>query len=286
MKDDSAKSMSIRAKINNFAKAKGISPQHALQSFFAERFLARIEKSRYVKNLAIKGGTLMSSILGVAQRTTMDVDTTVIGLRVDEELVKRIVVEVAATDVGDGIRFDVDLSAPGTITKDDDYGGYSIGMTAVLGTIRLPIGIDVTFGDVITPKAEKRQFTTILDDKTRITVYAYTVETLIAEKIQTVLSRGDANTRPRDFYDLYMLARQGEYDEALLREAVANTFRNRHSEDALLGWRKVVDAVNGSEAIRRQWERYRASASYAKEIDFAAAIKAVQAFFELVTKKA
>ena len=95
MKDDVAKSMSIRARINNFAKAKGISPQHALQAFFAERFLARIERSRYAKNLAVKGGTLMSSILGVAQRTTMDVDATVIGLRVDEEAVKGIVAEVA-----------------------------------------------------------------------------------------------------------------------------------------------------------------------------------------------
>jgi len=282
MKDDSAKSMSIRAKINNFAKAKGVSPQHALQSFFAERFLARIEKSRYVKNLAIKGGTLMSSILGVAQRTTMDVDATVIGLRADEELVKKIVAEVAATDVGDGIRFDVDLSAPGTITKDDDYGGYSIGMTAILGTIRLPIGIDVTFGDVITPKAEKRQFTTILDDKTRISVYAYTVETLIAEKLQTVLSRGDANTRHRDFYDLYMLKERGGFDEALFREAVANTFKNRHSEEMLSSWRKIVDVVGSSEAMRRQWERYRSSTSYAKEVDFDVAVQAVRDFFELL----
>lgn len=112
-------STSVRTKINKFAKAMGISPQHALQSFFAERFLARIEKSRYVKNLAIKGGTLMSSILGVAQRTMMDIDTTVFGLRVDENMVKAIVADVAATDVGDGIRFDVDLSTPGMIRKDD-----------------------------------------------------------------------------------------------------------------------------------------------------------------------
>ena len=279
MKDDVAKSMSIRARINNFAKAKGISPQHALQAFFAERFLARIERSRYAKNLAVKGGTLMSSILGVAQRTTMDVDATVIGLRVDEEAVKGIVAEVAATDVGDGIRFEVDLSAPDAIRKDDDYGGFSVAMQAVLGTIRLPIGIDVTFGDVITPKAERRRFSTILDDKVAISVYAYTVETVIAEKLQTVLSRGDANTRPRDYYDLYMLYERGGFDWALLREAVANTFRNRHSEDSLADWRKIVSAVGGSEEMTRQWERYRASAPYAKDIGFASTVRAVQAYF-------
>jgi len=153
-------------------------------------------------------------------------------------------------------------------------------MIAVLGTIQRPIGIDVTFGDVITPKAERRQFSTILDDETKITVYAYTVETLIAEKLQTVLSRGDVNTRPRDFYDLYMLAERGGFDEELLREAVANTFRNRHSEAALTGWRKIVDAVGDSEAMRGHWERYRWGASYAKDIDFAATVQAVRQFFE------
>ena len=151
MKNDIAKSMSLRAKINNFAKANGISPQHALQAFFAERFLARIGKSKYVKNLAIKGGALMSDILGVAKRTTMDIDVTVVGMHADEDVIKRVVAEVAAIDVGDGVVFEVNLSEPGTITKDDDYGGYSISMHALLGTIRLPIAIDLTFGDIITP---------------------------------------------------------------------------------------------------------------------------------------
>lgn len=280
MKNGNARSMSIRAKINNFAKGKGISPQHAMQSFFAERFLARIEKSCYVKNLAVKGGTLMSSILGIAQRTTMDIDATVIGMRVDEETVKRIVADVAATDVGDGIRFEVDLSSPGAIRKDDDYGGYSIGMLAVLGSIRIPIGIDVTFGDVITPKAEKWCFSTILDDNVKISVYAYTVETVIAEKLQTVLSRGDVNTRPRDYYDLYMLYEHGGFDWALLREAVANTFRNRHSEELLGIWRTIVEAVSRSDDMARHWDRYRANAPYANGIEFGETVKVVRAYFE------
>jgi len=280
MSDDTARSMSIRAKINNFAKANGISPQHALQTFFAERFLARVEKSAYAANLAVKGGTLMSAILGVSQRTTMDVDATVIGMHADEDVIRKIVADVAATDVGDGIVFEVDLSHPGVITKDDEYGGYSISMHALLGTIRLPISVDLTFGDVITPKAEKRMITTILDDRVRISIYAYTVETLIAEKLQTVLHRGDANTRPRDFYDLYMLLERGVFDWDVLREAVANTFRNRHSEPYLSDWRKIVAAVAASGKMQKEWGRYRASAAYARGLEFASLIAAVETFFD------
>ena len=283
MKSGNAQSMSLRAKVNNFAKAKGISPQHALQAFFAERLLARIEKSRYRKNLAVKGGTLMGAILGIAQRTTMDVDATVIGLHLDADSAKELVAEVAATDVGDGIRFKIDPSSPNTIAKDDDYGGFSVGLTASFGSIRLPIGIDLTVGDVITPKAERRRFAAILDDRVKISVYAYTVETLIAEKLQTVLRRGDANTRPRDFYDLHMLKMRGGIDLPTLRRAVVRTFRNRHSEDALQRWRTVLSAVAESEAMRRQWERYRANAPYAKGISFEATVQSVQEFLEMVT---
>ena len=283
MKSGNAQSMSLRAKVNNFAKAKGISPQHALQAFFAERLLARIEKSRYRKNIAIKGGTLMGAILGIAQRTTMDVDATVIGLRLDAVSAKELVAEVAATDVGDGIHFEIDPASPNTIAKDDDYGGFSVGLTASFGSIRLPIGIDLTVGDIITPKAERRRFTTILDDRVKISVYAYTVETLIAEKLQTVLRRGDANTRPRDFYDLHMLKMRGGIDLPTLRRAVIRTFRNRHSEDELQRWRTVLSTVAESEAMRRQWERYRANAPYAKGISFETTVQSVQESLEMVT---
>lgn len=283
MKSVNAQSMSLRAKVNNFAKAKGLSPQHALQAFFAERLLARIEKSRYRKNLAVKGGTLMGAILGIAQRTTMDVDATVIGLRLDADSAKELVAEVAATDVGGGIRFEIDPSAPSAIAKDDDSGGFSVGLTASFGSIRLPIGIDLTVGDVITPKAERRRFATILDDRVEISVYAYTVETLIAEKLQTVLRRGDANTRPRDFYDLHMLKMRGGINLPMLRRAVIRTFKNRHSEDALQRWRTVLSVVDESEAMRRQWERYRASAPYAKGISFEATVRSVQEFLEMLT---
>jgi predicted nucleotidyltransferase component of viral defense system len=263
-----SQSMSLRARINNYARKEGVSPQLALQGFFIERFLARVERSRYSGNLAVKGGTLMCAILGLPQRTTMDVDATLLGIRADEETIVRIVEAVAAVDAGDGIRFHRDDSVQTAITKDDEYGGIGIGLVAEFGTIRLPIGIDVTYGDVITPAPEWRSFASVVDANVRIRVLAYTVETLMAEKIQSILKRGVATTRPRDFYDLHMLRLRKGYAPETLRTAVANTVRNRKSEDYFEKRTEILDAIAGSEFQRRQWDRYRKKYPYARGIGF------------------
>ena len=260
--------MALRARINNFAKSKGLSPQLALQSFFIERFLARIEKSSYAGNLVIKGGALMCEILGLPQRTTMDIDATVVGLRTDERMVVHIVEAVASIDAEDGVVFHIDRLPNAPIAKDDEYGGWSIGLIAEFGTIRLPIGVDVTYGDAITPAAEVRDFTGVLDEKLRIRLLAYTVETLMAEKIQSILRRGVATTRPRDFYDLHMLFRRGGFDAALLSRAIHNTIVNRSSEEYLKNWREIIGAIAASDFQQRQWKRYQKRMPYAHDISF------------------
>lgn len=269
-------SMSLRARINNFAKINKVSPQLALQRYFAERFLERISKSAYAAHLAIKGGTLMGELLGIAQRTTMDIDATIIGIAADEAVIANAVKEIAAIDIGDGIVFAVDPARPGVIEKDDDYGGYSIGMIASLGTIQLPIGIDITYGDVITPAAERRDVVGLLDGSVRIPVLAYTVETLIAEKLQTVLKRGVASTRPRDLYDLHMLAERRSFDSEVLKEAIVRTFAHRSSEDCLARREEILQTVEVSEFQQAQWQRFQRKMSYAKGVEFARTIASVR----------
>ena len=269
-------SMSLRARINNFAKINKVSPQLALQRYFAERFLERISKSAYAAHLAIKGGTLMGELLGIAQRTTMDIDATIVGIAADEAVIANAVKEIAAIDVGDGIVFAVDPDHPGVIEKDDDYGGYSIGMIASLGTIQLPIGIDITYGDVITPAAVRRDVVGLLDGSVRIPVLAYTVETLIAEKLQTVLKRGVASTRPRDLYDLHMLAERRSFDGKVLKEAIVRTFAHRSSEDCLVRREEILQTVEVSEFQQTQWQRFQRKMSYAKGVEFARTIASVR----------
>lgn len=277
-----AKAMSLRARIKNFAKREGVSPQLALQGYFIERFLARIERSRHSGNLAVKGGTLMCAILGLPQRTTMDVDATVLGLRADEETIVRIVEEVAAVDIGDGVRFLRDDSHSSPITKDDEYGGFSIGIIAEFGTIRLPLSVDITYGDVITPAAKWRDIASAFDKDLRIRVLAYTVETMMAEKIQSILRRGVSTTRPRDFYDLHMLRLRKEYDSDTLRMAVANTIRNRQSEPYYDKKSEILMSIAESSFQRQQWERYRKKYPYARAIEFNALIESLTAILQQV----
>lgn len=278
-----ANSMSLRARINNFAKSKGVPPQFAIQSFFAERFLARIEKSPYAGNLALKGGLLMGAILGIEQRTTMDIDATVIGIRVDEAKIVEIIETVAATDMGDGVVFSRDDSQPSAITKDDDYGGYSMGLVAKFGTIRLSMSVDVTFGDTITPKAESRCFRSMLDGAASMRLLAYTVETLMAEKLQTILKRGVATTRPRDFYDLHMLCERGEYSKTILSEAVKATFTSRQSIEYFNVRKSIVAMISKSEFQRQQWSRYQRKNPYAAGVSFENVIDSLREILAQIT---
>jgi predicted nucleotidyltransferase component of viral defense system len=268
--------MSVRARINNLATELGIAPQHALQRYFTERFLARIAASPYANNFVIKGGTLMSAILGVAHRTTMDIDATIIGMKADEATIGRVVAEIAAVEVGDGIVFRVKPTGADAIRKDDDYGGYSVGLVASVGTIRLPIAIDVTFGDKITPRARKRKFTQILDRRSHITVLAYTVETVLAEKLQTVLSRGAANTRLRDFYDLHMLWERREFNAEILVKAIKNTFANRHSEEYWGNRLQIVESLRDSQLLAEQWQKYCRKTPFARDIAYVQVVESIK----------
>ncbi len=276
MNGDTARSMSVRTRINNLAKELGIAPQHALQRYFTERFLSRIAASPYANNLVIKGGTLMSAILGVAHRTTMDIDATIIGMKVNEATVERVVSEIAAVEVGDGIAFTVKPTGADAIRKDDDYGGYTFGLVASVGTIRLPISIDVTFGDKITPRATKRKFPQILDGRSRIIVLAYTVETIVAEKLQTVLSRGVANTRLRDFYDLHMLWVRREFKTEILVKAVRNTFANRHPEEYWGNRLQIIESLEVSQPLAEQWKKYCRKTPFARDIEYAQVVASIR----------
>ncbi len=274
--------MSLRARMNNFAKKAHISPQLALQGYFIERFLARVERSEFAGNLAVKGGTLMCALLGLPQRTTMDIDATVFGVHADEDAIVRIVESVAAIDAGDGVLFHRDGTEPSSISKDDDYGGFSIGLTAEFGTIRLPISVDVTFGDVITPAPELRQFASVLDENTVIRILAYPVETLMAEKIQSILKRGEGTTRPRDFYDLHMLRIRGGYNEEILKKAVDNTLRNRNSNEYFGKRMEILSTIGNSSFQRQQWDRYRKKYPYAQNIRFDELVESLGVLFELL----
>ena len=195
----------IKGRIKNIAEKKDLRPQEVLQMFLFERVLERLSASEYKSNFILKGGLLISSMIGISERTTMDMDTTVRGIQMEEDEIVEIVKKIIAIDVDDGIQFEFQRIEP--IREDDAYNNFRIHLIAKYGKINNPMKMDVTTGDVITPAAIRYDYPLILSEKT-VSILAYSLETILAEKYETIIRRNIGTTRARDFYDLYMLCRQ------------------------------------------------------------------------------
>ncbi|MBR1598237.1 MAG: nucleotidyl transferase AbiEii/AbiGii toxin family protein [Lachnospiraceae bacterium] len=223
----------LKGKIRVFAKKKGLMPQEVLQMYMFERVLERLALSDYVMNFILKGGMLISSMFGISERTTMDMDTTVTGLDMNEEEIVNAIKKILSINVNDGIEFVFDKIEP--IHENDDYNNFRVYFYARFEKINNPMKIDITTGDVITPSAIKYYYKSFLDEKT-IHVMAYNIETIISEKFETIISRNVATTRIRDYYDLYKFYNLygNSLDIVNLQNAFINTVKKRNTGDILL----------------------------------------------------
>lgn len=223
----SSKAMSLKGKIKNYAKHNNIAAQVVLQNYMFECFLSRLSVSEYRDKFVIKGGLLIAAIVGLDTRSTMDLDTTLRNLPLTEEKITEAINMICKIDKKDDVIFAVKSIAP--IRKDDIYGGYSVRLDATYDTIITPLSIDISAGDVITPEAVKYEFSGIFDENIRINLWGYNIETVMAEKVETILRRGVFTTRPRDYYDVYILETTQEYDKKIYREALKATAEHRGS---------------------------------------------------------
>ena len=211
-----------------------------------ERFLERVALSKYKDNFILKGGMLVSAMVGLQNRATMDIDTTIRNLPLDVEHAKQIVEEIAAIPIDDNIRFEI--KGVSNIMDEEEYGGVRLSLDAFLDTAKIPLKIDISTGDVITP-AEITYHYKLMFEQRYISLWAYTLETVLAEKIETVLARTIFNTRLRDFYDLYILQNAGmEINTKTLAAALKATCRKRSSENVLpeyrrIQWETVTNAI-------------------------------------------
>lgn len=192
-------STSLKAKINNIAKSENISPQAVMQTYMLERLLERISISQYKNNFILKGGMLISSIIGIDSRTTMDMDTTIKGFTLEKENLTQILNEIIKIDVDDNIKFE--LLNIENIREDDDYGGFRVHINAVFDNMPTDLKIDVTTGDRITYREINYSYNLLLEDRA-INIWSYNIETIIAEKYESIIKRSIFNTRIRDFYDV------------------------------------------------------------------------------------
>ena len=257
----------LKGTIRNIAEEKHLHSQEVLQMFLFERILERLAVSKYRDNFILKGGLLISSMIGISERTTMDMDTTVRGIPMEEGKITPIIKEIINLNVGDGIHFLFRKIEP--IRKIDLYSNFRVHMEAVYGKINSPMKIDITTGDEITPDAIQYRFPLLFEDRT-ISIMTYTLETVLAEKYETIIKRNISTTRARDFYDLHILYRTHfqNIDLSILKEAVENTARQRDSLKEISDWRRIAQEIRQEPVLIRQWENYMNDNQYASVITF------------------
>jgi predicted nucleotidyltransferase component of viral defense system len=269
----SVNAMSLKAQIRNLAKKKNIKAQVILQNYMFERFLERLSLSEYKDKFVLKGGMLVTAIVGMDARSTMDLDATIRDLQLTEESIYKAITAICALPVNDEVI--IKVGAISHIRPDDVYGGYRIKLTAVYDTIETPLAVDITTGDVITPHAVKYTINGIFDEDKQIEIWAYNIETVMAEKIETILRRSTLNTRPRDYYDMFILSTTQDYDGVLLKEAVSATAEHRGTADQISDIQTLLTSITESAELRQMWEKYCRDFDYASDISFAQVIKAL-----------
>lgn len=258
---------SIKGKIRNLAEQKNLKSQEVLQIYFFERLLERLSKSQYKNNFVIKGGFLISSLIGIENRTTMDMDTTIKGIALEEDRIKEIVEEILDINVDDGIRFEIqDISY---IREEDKYENFRISLIANVGKTQNPMKIDITTGDAITPREIEYAYPCIFSKKD-IKIMAYPLETILAEKYETIIRRNITTTRMRDFYDLYTLykLKKDDIDYEVLKEAVKRTSNRRGSQEMMKDYEKIIEDIKEDSYLRSLWDVYLKENKYIGDLSF------------------
>jgi len=257
----------FKARIKNLAAKNHIPAQAVLQNFMLERLLERISISKYKDMVVLKGGMLIASLVGISSRTTMDMDATLRGYPLSEETIRLAFAEICAIQLDDGVCFELGHIAP--IREDDEYGGYRVAIIARYESINTPLKIDITTGDIITPGAVRYTFHSNFEEK-EIEVWAYTIETILAEKVETILRRSVLNTRPRDFYDVYIIMKtqRQAINQEIFVIALQATSEKRMSLTVLQNKDEILRNIQSDSTMRQRWERYCKENYYANGIEF------------------
>lgn len=242
----------LKQKIRHLAAQKKMDPQLLQRAFVMEQFLFLLGLTKHKDNFIIKGGFLIRSLLGVEKRTTMDIDTTVKGFTLNRENLAAIFNEICSANTFEGISFRVEKIEE--IREEDDYPGFRVSMIATIQTMGVPFKVDLTTGDAITPKEELTKYTSILDDK-EIELWSYPIETVLAEKLQTVLYRTTLSTRARDYYDIHMLylLKKDEINWKALNESLQATMIKRETVDLLDDYSSVLMLIEADDNLQKLW---------------------------------
>ncbi|WEG34144.1 nucleotidyl transferase AbiEii/AbiGii toxin family protein [Amygdalobacter indicium] len=253
-------SMQLKDLIRNLSKEVGIEPYVLIRKHMMERFLERVSKSKYNSSFILKGGMLVSAFVGIEARATMDIDTTIKGVSVTATEMERMITEISNIDLEDNLKFRIKKVSE--IMDEAEYSGIRFSMDAVLDGAVIPLKIDISTGDVITPREISYSYKLMFEDRT-IPIMTYPVETVLAEKLETVISRSITNTRMRDFYDINLLLQSQRIDDDTLGLALERTAKKRGSLNLLENAENVLKAVKYSDDMKKMWNTYQKKFRYA-----------------------
>ena len=257
----------LRGRIKNLAKENNVDARVLMRLYMMERFLERVSVSRYRDNFIIKGGVLVTSMLGVSLRSTMDIDTTIQNYDLSIENTRRMIESICHVHIVDGVTFEITKVTE--IMDEMEYPGIRFSLEACIGRMTTPIKIDVSTGDVITPRAVEFKYKLMLEDRS-ISLMSYNIETLLAEKLQTILTRGVLNTRMRDFYDVHVLliTRNKDIDKNIIKQAFFETCKNRQTENLTENARKIYGSIADDDRLASLWSSYQQRYPYVDDLSF------------------
>lgn len=265
----------LKALVRNMSKGDSAKAQIIIRTYVMERFLERLSLSPYRNNLILKGGTLVAAMVGLDNRSTLDVDATIKDLPLSVESAGKIAREIASVEIEDGMSFEIKSVA--TIMDESDYPGIRVMLDTMLEKMHTPLKVDFSTGDVITPREVSYSFRLLFEERS-ISILAYNLETVLAEKIETLLTRGTANTRMRDFYDIFALENTQSHniDKTVLRQAFANTSEKRGSLAVSSNMGLILNEIESSPDMAALWKNYQRKFDYAADVGWDDVMQAVR----------
>lgn len=272
----------VKGRIKSLAKVKNADARVLMRIYMMERFLERVANSEYKDNFIIKGGMLVTAMVGVALRSTMDIDTSIRNQNLSAADSKGIIESIAAVDLGDGVMFEIkDIS---DIMDEMEYSGIRVTLNAVMDKLITPMKIDISTGDAVTPRAIEYDYKLMFDDRS-IKLWSYNLETILAEKLQTILARSMLNTRMRDFYDIYILLSlyENKIDDTVFKEAFDVTCKKRGTVNLMQNAPAIIANINEDDTMQKLWTAYQKKYLYAEKIQYADIMQGVKSLFGKLT---
>lgn len=267
--------------IKNKARALGLDAQLLLKRYFMEQMLARIAKSEYKTNFILKGGLLISSLIGLSSRTTQDIDVSIVNKPLSIEEIEQVMTNVCKIDLNDNIKYE--LTNVQEIREEFEYPGIRLSFKVYMDKIVDSLKMDITTGDTITPKEINYGYKLLLEDK-KINLCSYPIETIVAEKIESILSKSILGTRMRDYYDIYMLEKlfKDRINKENQKQALLNTCEKRDTTNVLTNPSDIIADIENDWGQQNLWKNYASKNTYVGNVNFEDTIKSIKSILKLI----